>query len=288
MESDFVEEERKKPDANKDIGTKRNHNYNRNKLRKSSLGFTKFPHSLLEWIVGLKANATELKVLLGHVRQTNGFNKTSDTWSYSQMANWTNLSDRAIKKAFAELKKRRIFKAIQLPNGLVERELTIPNEQLITSTVTVMNDCSLEVVNPYSQVEEINNAPSKDITKRYKNITDLRSRRIFSIYKCKCKKLDQYTFTSKRKALIWEYLGLYGTPAVLLAIKGLANSNWHMGRDPNYLGQINNDIESVLFKSREKFEDWLEKGFALKRNVRQRDRKKIYQAGSEKPWKSGK
>jgi phage replication O-like protein O len=99
-------------------------------------GFTKFDNEELEYIAQLALSGTEYQIYLMHQRWTTGWQKSSDTWSVSQMAKAINRSERQVKRSLKRMIEKNIFE--QTSNGFLNSKSVCVLDKNVTNLVSKM------------------------------------------------------------------------------------------------------------------------------------------------------
>lgn len=100
-----------------------------NKLHEPS---TFIKNNQLEWLYSADLNGSELKVALCLLRKLNGFHKTSDLISKSQIVSATGLSGRAVGYAINKLEKLRF---IDVERHRSEKGSNLPNRITLNQNI---------------------------------------------------------------------------------------------------------------------------------------------------------
>jgi len=236
-------------------------------------GFTRIANDIMDRIYMLDISASAFRVLNAIIRQTYGFQKSTERFTNSYIQTMTGLGATSVKDALNMLAERRIitveksgmFKVIGLNKSVSDWQIdagksdhnirTKSNQEAANPATTESRESGhnkprirpQKAANPAEPSRESGHIKEdtlqKKLFKEKQEVSADPAISIFEHWKTVMKK-SHSKLTPERKAKIQARLKDYPAELILDAIDGCAISDFHMGRQPGKPEQYN-DIELI-------------------------------------------
>lgn len=231
-------------------------------------GYTRIANDIMDRLYLLDVSGSAFRVLIAVIRQTYGFQKTTDRFTNSYLQNLTGLGATSVKDALNLLEDRNVlkiekagmFKLISVNKSMSEWQLNcgksqnntrIKKEQLAANPATTESRESGHnkprirhevAANPAEVSRESGHTKEDTLQKKsLKESQDVLT--VFEHWKSVMKK-SRAQLTPERRTKIKARLEQYPVEMLIDAIDGCARSDFHMGREPGKHTE-HNDIELI-------------------------------------------
>lgn len=235
-------------------------------------GFTRIANDIMDRIYMLDISASAFRVLNAIIRQTYGFQKSTERFTNSYLQTMTGLGATSVKDALNMLADRRIitveksgmFKVIGLNKSVSDWQMDAgksDNNSRTKTTQEAANPATTEsresghnkprirpqkAANPAETSRESGYIKEDTLQKKlFKETQQVdQAIQVFEYWKTVMKK-SRANLTPERKAKLLARLKDYPLETLMDAIDGCALSDFHMGRQPGKPEQ-HNDIELIF------------------------------------------
>lgn len=231
-------------------------------------GYTRIANEIMDRLYMLDVSAGAFRVLMAIIRQTYGFQKTTDRFTNTYLQSLTGLGATSVKDALILLEERKVlnveksgmFKLISVNKQMTQWQLSggkSENNKRSNNTQLAANPAELKsresghnkprirdevAANPANSGRESGYTKEESLQKKaFKESQDVQA--VFEHWKSVMKK-SRAQLTPERRTKIKARLEQYPLQMLLDAVDGCSRSDFHMGRQPGKPTE-HNDIELI-------------------------------------------